>query len=179
MPPPRTKNRPKRYKAYLYKITSLHKQEKLNRDKDKEEKLNRETRQKESEKFAFQYLTGAKIGQKRKIEGYGNVQVMEKRSDGFVRVMLLDNKRKYLNHYAILNPNDEKCFKKGFRAAYERNYKLTLPQNKAKAEAAKMTRYECDRDSGNYCTVCKVDMGPQNYRQLCGKTHCLNSILYE
>lgn len=27
--------------------------------------------------------------------------------------------------------------------------------------------------SQNLCLICKIDMGPQNPRQLCGKTHCL------
>jgi len=29
-------------------------------------------------------------------------------------------------------------------------------------------------DEQNLCTVCGIDMGPQNPRQLCGKIYCMN-----
>lgn len=31
----------------------------------------------------------------------------------------------------------------------------------------------------NLCTVCKVDMGDQNGRQLCGKTYCMNEAFLD
>ena len=31
----------------------------------------------------------------------------------------------------------------------------------------------------NLCMICKTDMGPQNPRQLCGKTYCLFEDEYE
>lgn len=32
---------------------------------------------------------------------------------------------------------------------------------------------EEDSEHKNLCTMCGIDMGPQNPRQLCGKTRCL------
>lgn len=29
----------------------------------------------------------------------------------------------------------------------------------------------------NKCLICKIDIGKSNYRQLCGKTYCLNKDL--
>lgn len=31
-------------------------------------------------------------------------------------------------------------------------------------------------DEQNLCTVCGIDMGPQNPRQLCGKIYCMNEL---
>jgi hypothetical protein len=37
----------------------------------------------------------------------------------------------------------------------------------------KQTNKQNDKKESCYCIECGVDMGPQNPRQLCGKTYCM------